>query len=51
MQNIIELVIGLCVFHSLISLFESIRDFKPTTTNRQRFYTGRCLNDKGKVIL
>jgi len=50
MQNIIELVIGLALFHSLISLFESIRDFQPTT-KRQRFYTGRCLDQKGKVII
>ena len=50
MQNIFELVVGLALFHSLLSVYESIRNFKPTT-KRQRFYTGRCLDQKGKVII
>ena len=49
MQNIFELVVGLALFHSLLSIYESFRDFQPTTTNRQRLYQGRCLNNKGKV--
>ena len=49
MANIIEMIVALCVFHSLLSLWESIKNFQPTT-KPQRLYSGRCLNDKGKVI-
>jgi len=52
MQNVIELVFGLALFHSLLSVWESFRDFQPTTkTKQQRFYTGRCLDQKGKVVI
>ncbi len=50
MQNIIELVVGLCVFHSLLSVWESIKNFQPSTTTT-RFYQGRSLDRKGQVIL
>jgi len=50
MQNIIELVLGLALFHSLLSVYESIKNFK-STTKTARFYQGRSLDRKGKVIL
>lgn len=50
MQNIIELVVGLALFHSLLSVWESIKNFTPSVKTG-RFYAGRCLDRKGKVII
>ena len=50
MQNIFELVVGLALFHSLLSVWESIKNFQPSTKTA-RFYQGRSLDRKGKVIL
>lgn len=50
MQNIFELVVGLALFHSLLSVWESIKNFTPSVKTG-RFYAGQCLDSKGKVIL